>query len=45
MRRNPDYKRAAKLLGAMFFMGMGAFLMGSAYVTVVDHLSKEPFNQ
>lgn len=43
--RKPDLKYAAKMIGAAFFMGMGALIVGSAYVMVVEHLTNEPINK
>jgi hypothetical protein len=33
-----------KIVGVSLFMGMGALLTGSAFITVVEHLTGEPFD-
>jgi hypothetical protein len=43
--RKPNYKRVAKMFGAVWCMGMGALLMGTVYVNAIEHLTGEPLNK
>lgn len=43
--KKSDFKYVAKMLGAAFFMGMGALVVGTAYVNVIEHLTGEPINK